>query len=137
MSKVRAFKVKTGIHHHSDGKVYGEGQTAGSVVHSRTDLVERFPLKFEEITAKEGAKSNDANVAPAPELAKKEPAPNPAADTIGEDVTDKFPTAATSGVLVFKVEGGFSVAEIDKPTVALNKEPIKKEKDVIAFIDEV
>lgn len=146
--KLRAFKVKAGIHFHSEkGEAEKEYKAGGEPVHTRMDLMKMFPEKFEEVAVSSDYEEPAAPKKPAapaaPKATEKEKTKeeDPAADEgkgqetgksglqgepLGEDVTDQFKTAKKNGFLVFRTDNGYLIADVDNSTKAINKKPISK-----------
>jgi len=159
-------KSKVGNHTETDPKtgnlvIY----TPGDVVESESDLVARFPDKFERVTvgnekaavvqstetpeaektpvqkaAEEGAKDIQPEE-PAEEL-KEEPKEESKKkvlkkkNPLGKDVTEKFPSAEEQELKVFYKKGkGYSITEAGDTSIALNEKPLKKSQ-IAKFVEE-
>jgi len=139
---------KVGNHAQKDpktGKVTIYKSEDGCVIESDSDLVKKFPGKFERVKAFDPA----AEAAAQTEEEEVEEAPQPSAPSnkkpakkttkpkksVGKDVTEKFPEAKEEDFKVFLKGSAYVVTEADDPSVPLNKKLLKK-KEVMSFIKE-
>ncbi len=121
----------------------------GDLVFSTSDLKKAFPGMFKRVKATEPAPPVAPPVHEAPEFDEddeeeeeefeealdettvSESTGNP----LGDNVTEAFPNAHKNGLMVFKTGVRYSVADVDAPTVALNKTQLKSKKQVVDFVE--
>lgn len=120
----------------------------GQIVESDKDLVKKFGAdKFELV---QEAQPVVAPPSPAP-VSKPAPAVEPSAakvvkepqggsdelaeSSLGDNVTDEFPSAVAGGLLVFRKGASYFVTEADEPEKALNDTKLTQKK-VAEFIAE-
>lgn len=111
---------------HSVHIAQGRAYQKGDIVESNSDLTQRFPLKFERLTASE--------VVEAPSRAVPIPSEAPVAvpsakgggmTPFGEDVSEDFPIAGESDLQVFQKGTSLFVVDPDQPAKALNPKALK------------
>lgn len=111
---------------HSVHIAQGRAYQKSNVVESNSDLTQRFPLKFERLTASE--------VVEAPSRAVPVPSEAPAAvpsakggemSPFGEDVSEDFPIAGESDLRVYQKGTSFFVVDPDDADEALNPKALK------------
>lgn len=132
MSKT-LFKLAAGIHVDLNGRKY----VKGDIIESITDLSATFPNKFLNVgpaqepakTPKKSAPAASGDTDPSDEADEAESTPS---GSLGEDVTEDFPTAGDK-YKVFKKGKNHFVAAVGEPDEALHEEPMTA-KQVAPFI---
>lgn len=118
----------TGMHIGEDGKRYSSGE----VIRSKFNLVELFPQKFQRVS------KNYVAIKPSDEFIDDDEDEDEEEVEVevdfGEDVTEKFEDASSSGIVVYKVGKRYNIALLNSPTEMLNDKPLLKSKVAKAIL---
>ncbi len=130
------FEVTAGTYTSLDGELF---QT-GDEVESNIELDKMFRNKFKRLGVPvESSKKKKPAPLPEPEEVEEEVAEAEeveTANTFGENVTDRFPSAVENGYLVFFAEQfGYTVTTQDEPTAAINGMPLKTKTKLTKFLE--
>lgn len=153
------FRLKKGAGNHAEPGPHGDIQMftsqGGEIIETTSDLVKRFPEKFEQVhgiestrispdnnivnhnipppvipSAPEKSLNTESDIDPATETAP--PAPE---HLLGDEVTQRFVIAVEEQLRVFRTcrpdaeDDDYYVTELDEPNVPLNtKEPLPRNK---------
>lgn len=127
MSSVRSYTLLHGTHIHEGRKHF-----KGSVITTHLPLAELFANKFEETrTVVTPTASADSAQATATVTENSTPSKR---SQFGKDVTANYDLAEQAGLRVFVKDGGYTIADEDKPTESISGPAPLQKADVKPFL---